>query len=60
MDIEEPSWTMPWMESLDPNREMDEEVFGQTETADTDLIDRNLKNFIPLKQLSNITGGDPR
>ena len=40
--------------------EMYEEVFGQTETADTDLIDRNLKNFIPLKQLSNITGGDPR
>ena len=31
--------------------EMYEEVFGQAETADTDLIDRNLKNFIPFKQL---------
>jgi membrane protease subunit HflK len=32
--------------------EMFEEVFGETE--DTDLIDRNLDNFIPLKQLSEI------
>ncbi len=34
--------------------EMYEEVFGQTETANTDLIDRNLKSFIPLKLLTDI------
>ena len=33
--------------------EMYEEVFGGTEGASTDLIDRNLQNFIPLKQLTD-------
>jgi membrane protease subunit HflK len=38
--------------------EMYEDVFG--ETTDTDLIDRNLENFIPLKQLSRLSeGGAP-
>jgi membrane protease subunit HflK len=36
--------------------EMFEDVFSETE--DTDLIDRNLKNFIPFKSLSN-TGSIP-
>jgi hypothetical protein len=37
---------------------MYEDVFG--ETTDTDLIDRNLENFIPLKQLSRLSeGGAP-
>jgi membrane protease subunit HflK len=36
--------------------EMFEEVFGTA--SDTDLIDRNLENFIPLKQLGDLaTGG---
>ena len=38
--------------------EMFEEVFA-TDTG-TDLIDRNLENFIPLKQLNNITTGGER
>ncbi|MFW5768544.1 MAG: FtsH protease activity modulator HflK [Spirochaetota bacterium] len=35
--------------------EMMEDVFG--EDTDTDLIDRNLENFIPLKQLRNQSAG---
>jgi membrane protease subunit HflK len=38
--------------------EMYEEVFGKAEG--TDLIDRNLQNFIPLKQLSDLTAGGAR
>jgi modulator of FtsH protease HflK len=32
--------------------EMYEEVFGGKDSGSTDLIDRNLQNFIPLKQLT--------
>ena len=38
--------------------EMFEEVFGKAEG--TDLIDRSLKNFIPLKQLTDQTSGGTR
>jgi membrane protease subunit HflK len=38
--------------------EMYEEVFGK-ETG-TDLIDRNLQNFIPLKQLTDLSAGGER
>ena len=38
--------------------EMYEEVFGTA--TDTDLIDRNLENFIPLKQLGDLAVGGER
>jgi modulator of FtsH protease HflK len=40
--------------------EMYEEVFGGKDSGSTDLIDRNLQNFIPLKQLTDQAAQPPK